>query len=65
MNNEDLLSIHCYPKPGHHALKNQIRIRVTPQKVAISGCHTQQNSVAFICKGKFSCKIGPKQAIKF
>ena len=32
---------------------------MTPQKATISGCHTQQNSVAFICKGKFSCKIGP------
>ena len=29
MNNEDLLSIHCYPKPGHHALK----IYLGPKKI--------------------------------
>ena len=33
---------------------------MTQQKAAISGCHTQQNSVAFICKGKFSCETDPK-----
>ena len=26
MNNVDLLSIHCFPKPGHHALKGKLKV---------------------------------------